>query len=216
LVVEEGEETGVSVILVAAEGGRSVVTYRGASKMLTYKDIPWKKLKTKWLYVSSLGGRIALLEELCRFAKKQKIKLAVNPGGREIVHKERVLKCVEGAEALILNQEEAEKLTGTNYTDMRVFKSKECVLGPKIGIITAGKLGGKVCAEGKCIYYRSSKVKKVSSLGAGDAFGSGFVAALIHAKNLEVAVEWGKRNAESVLRFLSAKKGLLRFSEIIS
>src|SRR4030042_3418061 len=88
LVVEEGEQTSVSVILVSGEGDRSVISYRGASRMLTSKDIPWKKLKTRWLYITSLGGRIALLEELCRWAKKNKVRVALNPGKEEIRYRE--------------------------------------------------------------------------------------------------------------------------------
>src|SRR4030042_6319731 len=64
LVVEEGEQTAVSVILVSGAGDRSVISYRGASRMLTQKDIRWKNLQSRWFYISSLGGRFALLEEL--------------------------------------------------------------------------------------------------------------------------------------------------------
>jgi ribokinase len=215
LVVEEGEVTGVSVILVSSEGGRSIVTYRGASRMLTYKDIPWEKLKTRWLHVSSLGGRSALLEELCSWARKNKVKVAVNPGKMEIRQKKRLWECVRKVEVLIMNREEASLLTGTDYLDMKVFRSDACLAGPKVSVITAGKHGGKVCAEGKRLFYKGSTgIKRVSSLGAGDAFGSGFVAALIYDKPLEEAIEWGRRNAESVLGYLSAKKGLLRLSEL--
>jgi ribokinase len=215
LVVEEGEVTGVSVILVSSEGGRSIVTYRGASRMLTHKDIPLEKLRTRWLHISSLGGRLALLEELCGWARKNKVKVAVNPGKMEIRQKKRLWECIRDVEVLIINREEASLLTGTDYLDMKVFRSDACLAGPKVNVITAGRDGGKVCAEGKRLFYKgSTRVKRVSSLGAGDAFGSGFVAALIYDKSLEGAIEWARRNAESVLGYLSAKKGLLRLSEL--
>jgi ribokinase len=215
LVVEEGEVTAVSVILISGEGGRSIVTHRGASRMLTHKDIPWEKLKTKWLHISSLGGRLALLEELCAWAKKNEVKVAVNPGRREIQKKERLLKSIHNVDVLVMNREEATKLTGTDYLNEDVFRSDACLLGPKVSVITAGKDGGKVCADGKCTFYKGgAKVKKGSSVGAGDAFGSGFVAALIYEKSLEEAIEWGRKNAESVLGYLSAKKGLMHLSEL--
>jgi sugar/nucleoside kinase (ribokinase family) len=213
-VVEEGEKTGVSVILVSGEGGRSIVTYRGASRMLTRKDVAWDRLKTKWLHISSLGGRLALLEELLGWAVRNKVKVALNPGGKEIRQNKRLSKCLQKVEVLLLNREEAAKLTGNDFADEKVYKSKLAIPGPKISVVTAGKSGGKVCFEDKCLFYSTSKVKPVSNVGAGDAFGSGFVAALIYGKKIEEAIVWGKKNAEAVVRSLSSKAGLLSLAEI--
>lgn len=49
----------------------------------------------------------------------------------------------------------------------------------------------------------------VDSTGAGDGFGSGFAAALMSGKNIEEAIEWGKRQAANVVRHIGAKAGLL-------
>lgn len=214
VVIEEGEETGVSVIFISGEGGRSIVTYRGASRMLTHKDVPFDRLKTKWLYVSSLGGRISLLEEIARWADKNGVRVALNPGKREIRYRERLMGVIKNVDVLLLNQEEATLFSGDDYTKNKIFRSESCPVGPDICVITAGKKGGKVCSQGKCVFYEGSRLRKVSSLGTGDAFGSGFVAALIKGKSLEEATDWGKRNSESVLKYLSAKRGLLRLTEI--
>lgn len=214
LVMEEGEETGISIILISGDGGRSIVTYRGASRRLTSRDIPWEELRTKWLHISSLGGRMALLEELLSWAKKHKVRLAINPGKDELRQRERLWKCIRSVDVLLVNREEAALLTGDNYNDPEIYKSEACLVGPKISIITAGEMGGKVCENGKCFFYAGSKLNKVSSVGAGDAFGSGFVAGIFYGKSVKEAVSWGRRNAESVLATLSAKNGLLRLSEL--
>ncbi len=216
VVAEEGEQTGVSVILISGDAGRSVMSHRGASRMLTHKDIPWKKLNTQWLYVTSLGGRLSLLEELCTFAKQKKIKIAINPGASELRQPKRLMKCIRQVDVLFLNQEEATMLTGTDYSDMKIFRSESCLIGPTISVITAGKNGGKICSDGECIFYEGKDTKPSSSLGAGDAFGSGFIAALIHEKSIQTAMDWGQKNAESVIKYLSAKEGLLRLSELSS
>ncbi len=214
LVVEEGEETAVSVILVSGDGGRGIVTYRGASRMLTHKDIPWNLLRTKWLHISSLGGRIALLEELVLWAKKEGIKVALNPGKTEIERRERLLALLPLVDVLLVNREEATLISQINFSKIKTFRSEASLEGPAISVITAGELGGKVCSGGKCFFYPGSKIKKVSSTGAGDAFGSGFVTGLILGKSLEESASWGSRNAESVLHFLSAKRGLLYRREL--
>lgn len=213
-VVEEGEQTAVSVILVSGDAGRSVVSYRGASKMLTNKDIPWEELKTDWLHITSLGGKIYLIEELFKWARKNKVKIAFNPGKGELAQPKRISKILEDVEVLILNQEEATLLTGKKYIDWKIFKEEGGIDGPSISVVTAGTMGGKVCADGKCVYYEGKKLEPVSTLGAGDAFGSGLVAALIKGKELKTAIEWGIKNAESVLKYLSAKEGLLRLSQL--
>lgn len=215
LVVEEGEDTGVSVVLISGEDAdRSVVSYRGASRMLTYKDVPFTDLKTKWLYISSLGGRIALLEKLVAWCSKNRVCVALNPGKEELKYRDRLLNFLPQVEVLLLNREEATLLTGVDYLDEKNYKSQNGIQGPKISVITAGRLGGKVCVGKELIFYTSKEVKRVSTLGAGDAFGSGLVAGLIYGKEIGTAIEWGKKNAVSVLQYLSAKQGLLRKSEL--
>lgn len=72
IIREPSETTGVSVIMVAGEGGRSIISCRGAASMLGENDIPWDKLDTKWLHISSLGGNVELLEKLLEIAEKKK------------------------------------------------------------------------------------------------------------------------------------------------
>ncbi|VVC00488.1 putative sugar kinase [uncultured archaeon] len=52
-------------------------------------------------------------------------------------------------------------------------------------------------------------VKVVDVTGAGDAFGSGFTAAIIKGKGIEEALRWGTANASSVVTMLGTKNILL-------
>ena len=49
----------------------------------------------------------------------------------------------------------------------------------------------------------------VDSTGAGDAFGSGFIAALMSGKQIEEAIDWSRKQAANVVKFIGAKKGLM-------
>jgi sugar/nucleoside kinase (ribokinase family) len=60
------------------------------------------------------------------------------------------------------------------------------------------------------------QVVAVEETGAGDGFGSGVVAALMAGKDMHEAVEWGKRQAASVVSYMGAKKGLLTLDAIAS
>ena len=106
LIHQNLEPTDFSVIFVDKFGGRSVFTNRGTSS-LTSKDIPWEKIsKTKWLYITSLEGNLDLLETIIGFAKENNIKIAVNPGNREIQKSNRLLSLLKHCDYLLLNRTE--------------------------------------------------------------------------------------------------------------
>lgn len=214
LVEEEGEETGISSILVGPDGGRSVAVYRGASKMLTKSDMNWDRLRANWFVISSLGGEMELLEGLTGHANTYGIKVAFNPGRVEL---EQLLKdewrmILDRVEVLILNREEAGLLTGWDFANTEIWQNNRRFCEAKVVVVTNGREGGKVYEKDQIWFYSIEKVKTYEETGAGDAFGSGLVAALIKGKNLEEAVEFGKKQAASVVQFMGAKRGLLRSS----
>lgn len=59
------------------------------------------------------------------------------------------------------------------------------------------------------MWYEAIETTVVDSTGAGDAFGSGVVAALIKKKPIPEAVEWGRKQAAAVVGKVGAKAGLL-------
>ncbi len=204
LVEEEDETTGISSILVAADGGRSVAVYRGASGMLTEDDIHWNRLDTNWLYISSLGGEMNLISELINYAKMNDIKVAINPGKKELLQAEKWggAAFYKDVDVLILNREEVEMI------------SEGSIEGPKIVLVTDGKAGGNVYTDHKVIPYTAKIVKTIEETGAGDAFGSGFVAALMQGHDIPTALTWAKEQAASVVSYMGAKRGLLRLDEL--
>lgn len=220
LVVEEGrEETGLASIMVAGDGGKSAAIYRGASRMLTLEDMKWDQLDASWFYISSLGGHVELVEALVNHATERGMRVAFNPGGGEIERmkadkqlSERVLNKLE---LLILNREEAEELTGIDFKNEEVWQGGNCIVGPRITVVTAGQVGGKVCEKDKVWLYEKLESKTVEETGAGDAFGSGLVAALMSGKSMEEAIGWGKKQAASVVSFMGPKKGLMTIEQIV-
>jgi ribokinase len=215
VVEEEDEETGLSSIMVSSDGGRAIAVYRGASKMLTETDIPWERLETEWLHISSLGGQVELLHELLRFAREKGIKVVANPGKSEIeaLRDRGGVDVFKGVEVLLLNREEAQMLTKIEFDKEEVWREQNLV-GPRIVVTTDGVDGGKVCVEGKSIFYKAEKVVVVEETGAGDAFGSGLVAGLMRGKDIETAIAWGKRQAARVVQFMGPKKGLMSLAEL--
>ena len=81
--------------------------------------------------------------------------------------------------------------------------------GPKIAVVTNGA-EGVYATDGKKIYFHPSlDVDVVSTLGAGDSFGSTFVAQLLDGKPIEQAIQAGIINSASVIQYLDTTTGLL-------
>lgn len=215
LVQEQGETTAVSVVLIADDGGRSIMVYRGAAAMLTKTDIPTEDLDTRWVHISSLGGNIELLQNILKWAKAKQVRVSLNPGLKEIAHKDQLLALLPMVEILFINRDEAKQLWGIDYSDDNLWKSSQALPGAHVTVITDGARGGKVCINGVVSFFEGEKVKTVvDTTGAGDAFASGMVAAVLYGKTYEQGVEWGIKNATSVLKYVGAKKGLLTLGEI--
>lgn len=215
LIQEANETTAVSVVLIADDGGRSIMVHRGAAALLTKEDVPLEMIQTRWLHISSLGGNIELLKILLDWAKSHQVRVSLNPGMKEIAQKEKLLQLLPQVEILFLNRDEAKELWGIDYRDEGLWKSMQGIPGSHVTVMTDGANGGKVCIEGKVSFYEGVKLKSVvDSTGAGDAFASGMVAGVLYGKTYEQGIEWGIKNATNVLRYVGAKKGLLTLSEI--
>lgn len=207
------EPTGTSFILDAKERNRSILFYRGANSFLSEKDFSFSDLKTSWIYFGSMTEKSLETEiKIAKFAVEKGIRTALNPSSYAILENRKgVLEIAKRAEILILNEKESGDLIGEKNNFKKLHS-----LGPKIVCITYGDEGNKV-SDGENIYsVRAHKIKVVERTGAGDAFGSGFVAGIIKFGDIEKAIKLGTANAESVVGHGGgAKNGLLKWSEAI-
>src|SRR5690606_36255694 len=78
--------------------------------------------------------------------------------------------------------------------------------GPNISLITDGKSGGKVFTQKNSVFYTALSTPTIEETGAGDAFGSGFIAALMKGHDIQTGLEWAKKQAASVVSYMGAKK----------
>jgi len=173
--------TAYSILLHPEGGERTVLVYRGASENLSSKDIPCKKIKTKWFYISSLAGNIGLLQNLVEFARKKKIKIAYNPGGKELKQRKKLLPILKHIDILTVDRSEAALITGVSYKNERKIFQKWDKMSPGINVMTDARNGLWV-SDGKYLYkagiYKERAV--IDRTGAGDAFGSGFLSGIFH------------------------------------
>jgi sugar/nucleoside kinase (ribokinase family) len=113
----------------------------------------------------------------------------------------------------VLNKEEAQVLC--RKKEVRKCLLKFSKVGVKIGVVTDGP--NAIHAYDGATYYKLKphRVKIRESTGAGDAFGSGFVSALIKGKSVEDALRIGLVNSQSVIRYVGAKHELLGWAKAL-
>jgi ribokinase len=213
-VCREKSRTGFSVILDAKGSDRTILAFKGSNNDLTEKEINFKKLKTKWFYFSSMMEKsFETQKTIARYAEKNKIKIAYNPSSYLTEKgpgpiKEILLR----TEILILNKHEAKLLVGKASMPLLLKKINE--LGPKNVIITDGKKGAACLYEGKIYRVFTRRVKVKETTGAGDSFAATFLGVIIKKKDPKLALRMATLNAQSVVQYIGAKKGLLTWSEL--
>ncbi len=208
---DKKNHTGYSIILLAGSGHRAIMVARGASAELEAKKIPWKNFTTRWIYLTSIGGDLSLLRDIFRAAREMKASIAWNPGNAELEHgRARLMPFITHTDVLLVNREEAAVLTEQAPRHMHASLAILGSLTRFVSIITDGEHGSYAYSRGTSWQVLPQKIKVRNATGAGDAFGSGCVAALIKGHPVKEALQIGTLNAQGVISHMGAKTGILK------
>ena len=199
--------TNYSTILLAPTGERTILVYHGSKLRADGTDIDLSAIeRADWLYISSVAS-MSLLDAIFRKAKKHGVKVAFNPSARELAQADKLRPLLDDVSVLLTNKEEMQKIVEGKSVDELIRHAAHLVQtvvisdGPR-GVVATD--GVKVVKAGM---YEDVKV--IDRLGAGDAFGSGFVTMLAKGKTLEEAVVFASANSTSVVQQIGAKAGIL-------
>lgn len=205
------KRTNHSIVILNTQLERTILAYRGAAELLTKKDIPFGKLKAKWLYLAPLSGLLCdNFEDLVDFAFDKKIKIAINPSIAQL-SLPNFPEIAKKVDLVFLNQEEASFLTKIPVEQEREIFARMDEMCPGILVMTKGGKG-VVVSDGKMLYSAVPPEDRliVDTTGAGDAFASGFVSEYIRSNNIETAIQLGMANSVGCLSQIGAKNGLLK------
>jgi sugar/nucleoside kinase (ribokinase family) len=215
---------GVDTSLITTQEGlvsnySAAITVYGERTIFTYKSpatyqLPEEFPEVEYIYLTSMGDNFEeVYGRVVDVAKKRSdLKLVFNPGSRQLrAGLEKIRNVLEISYILYVNRKEAELISGFGDS-----KGKETDLlksltdfGVKIPVVTDGS-GGSYLYDGE--KYLKAGILPVDSYertGAGDAFGSGFLSALVKGRKPEEALIWGTVNSASVIGYAGAQKGLL-------
>jgi ribokinase len=211
--------TGLSALVVGEDGEHTGFLERGANNHLYLKSTrPLKK--ARWFYISSLTGESEkILPEIFAIAERERIKIAFNPGSKQLGTGYHGLKnYLAQADILILNLEEAEELVFSKTkkmpkTEGEILRVLDEV-GGKISVVTDAEKGSHAISDGKTFHERCFSTTVVDTTGAGDCFGGTFVFGQIQGLGIQESLRLAAINSASVVAKMGASAGLLRYNDL--
>ena len=224
-VMDKMEREGISRKYVIIQKGSSsnysvVLNYKGERTLLVYHH-PRQYVLPKidhpqWVYYTSVWARGAgkLNRQLVSYIKEKKNFLAFNPGTHQINEGFRALSpMLKVTDVLFVNKEEAQTMIGDHKNIKNLMQALKRHVPGRI-VITDGSKGSYTYDGEKCYFLPVFKAKVVEMTGAGDAYATGFIAALFHGKKAREAMRWGSANSSGVIEKIGPQDGLLKLSEM--
>jgi ribokinase len=203
----ERYQTGYSVLLLAPNGERTILTYRGASTHYDAKHYDLKDIDADWLYVSSMAGSMEVLDKIFAQAKANGMKVMFNPGKGELAQTTKLKALLEDVDVLSVNKEEMATIVEGGSLEELALHGRHYV---PVTIVSDGP-NGVVATDGTTLVRAGmyEDVKVIDRTGAGDAFGSGFLSQWAQGKSLKDAIVFASANSTSVVAKIGAKSGIL-------
>jgi ribokinase len=187
-------------------------------------DYHWPHLRPaeepRWVYFSSISEHaLEYHDQVADWLDDHPgVRLAFQPGTFQMqAGTERLKRIYQRSEVLVLNREEAAFVGGGNHDDLNDLFDHLHALGPHIVIITDGP-DGAYASDGQerlSMPLYPDPAPPVDRTGAGDAFASTLVAALVKGMSLEDSLRWAPINSMSVVQEVGAQAGLLKEKQLL-
>ncbi|MEM3831163.1 MAG: carbohydrate kinase family protein [Sulfolobales archaeon] len=197
------DRTGFTIVAINSSGEIVMYGFKGAAEELEPEDLDEEVIsRSKYMHIASL--RIDTSLKAMSLARKYDVKISWDPG-RVLARRglEELRRILENTDIIMLTSAEAYYITGERDYERaaEILRS----IGPQIVVI---KLG----AEGVYAVYKDLRErvpafrvdKVVDTTGAGDAFASGFLTALIRGFDLKRALLYANATAALKIRKLGS------------
>ena len=184
-------------------------------------DDPARIGSPEWIYFSSIGEHtLPFHEKLAKYlAAHPGIENGVQSGNVPVeIRREEIAGTSIGIRyALFVNREEAELILGAKRDNIKELLRGLRKLGPKIVVITDGPLGAYASDDGSCYFMPPYPDPRppISRTGAGDAFSTGFLSALICGLSVPEALRWAPIESMHVVQYFGAQTGLLKKPDLL-
>lgn len=215
-------DTAVSVI-VSDYKNQDRIIFRAGDSVQAFdlaKAISEFKEKVNWIYLGSQKNdwqeKVKLAFE---FAKLKKAKLVLSPSSWQISNEaKKLVATLKNVQILFLNRDEAIELIknneGTAQDNPKDLVKMILSYGVKIVAMTDGAAGAYAGDKDGVIHLSSLATKVKETVGAGDAFCSGFLASYIEKNDIKQALAWGIANSAGAISQIGGTEGLLTRKEM--
>lgn len=199
-------------VFVGEDGNRSLVSDQDTTVTPSLDDydpswfegINWLHL-TGYTYIA-LHSR-ALFGHLTREATSRSIPYSIDPSAAQLLRtncrRSDVLEALRGAQILFPSHDEAEYLTGTSDPEdaaEQLLELAHCVA------VTYGSDGVHIARRGcETVHVKALPTTVVNTLGCGDAFAAGFLAAKLAGHDFDTIARVAIEQATSATRLSSAR-----------
>lgn len=211
---DSNKDTSINVGLVAEDGERTFITNRqGSLWKFCYEDLDMSALKdAKILSFASifnnpLFDNEALVSVFSKAKEEGMIICAdmVTPKMNETL--EDIKEALSYVDYFFPNFEEASEMTGETDEDKVADVLYGC--GVKNVIMKIGKRGCYIRnADGAMIVPAAKGVTAIDTIGAGDNFASGFIAALLEGKDIRESAIYANCTAAVSVQYVGATGGV--------
>jgi len=189
-------------------------------------DFTFENTTSKWMYLTSIGQEWhTAYKNALGFVDSAHVHLAYNPGTYQLeMLGQEVFPILSRCDILFVNKEEAAAITQFKLPEGDDLKENEKIIvdllqilsdhGVKTVVITDGKNGAYCHFEKTILHASQFPAEIVERTGAGDAFATGFLGAVMSGLDHKEAMKWGSVNAASVIEHIGAQEGLLGKEDI--
>ena len=176
--------TGNAIIQVDGSGANCILLYGGANRVMNMDFVTEVLSHFEKVDMIVLQNEINCMNEILYLAHEVGLTIAINPAPMNDAISKEVLAL---ADWIILNETEAEGLTGETQTDVQLEALRKSFPDSAF-VLTLGVHGsicmkdGRICRSGAC------KVEAVDTTAAGDTFVGFFLAEITSGKTPEEAL----------------------------
>ncbi len=221
------QQVGTEQVVVANHYDSNVhyVLRRGANRtvLLSGREFDYKWIeprhKPDWVYLTALGDASwRLHQDIIEYLDANKdVKLAFQPGESHFEWGiKKLAKIYKRAALVVMNRQEAARVSGKKLSDISGIASALRELGPETVVITDGPNGAFVSTGDKLLFMPAypDELEPIDRTGAGHAFAATVTALLATGKSIDDALLWAPINSMSVAGKLGGQDGLLDTKQI--
>lgn len=224
VVHQAKQQSDLSAIVVDKKSGeRTIFSSHGASKVFIFDKSAI--IGVEWIFIGDLSGNWKEnLENIVECCKKNGIKIAFNPR-QQMIHEDArfVRDVIDISDVTILNKDEALEISMRSGRANEDFSMDDEISllsflqknGAEVLAITDG-IRGAWASDGISCFHAEAIChdEVIDTTGAGDAFASGFLGAVISGNEISRALAGGIVNSSESIKFYGGQEGLLSGADI--